>query len=188
MKDKKTFSKAKLVVIICSIACLATIFTICAASNLFTNSKKDGTDDIIIDGTTVAENNVSGGTPLFTFDTRECAQKMINAFNEGKITEVRILYDQSGANMPVVSKNPKVIEKAYNSAQKIVILGDSNMSITDSYHYIYFVMDDGTSCGYSFEGDNILVYEGDSDKLGEYKNYSVKGTNDIWALYWELVE
>ena len=188
MKDnnrtKKAFSKTGLILMLSSVVCLILVLAVGVPSGFFSDGGKSG--DLDDENTPEIKNVIEGETPLLIFDKRNCAKDMIKAFDEGRIVKVEILYDQNGANMPVVSEDEKVIREAYKALKNIVVTGPTGESITDCYHRISFTTDEGENCNYSFEGKNILVYRGPDSKQGESQNYEVKGTEEIWNIYKSL--
>ena len=65
------------------------------------------------------------------------------------------------------------------------------MAVTDSYHHVYFTLEDGSRIGYSFEGEDIILIPsgaeaGSSGSAAE--PHPVEGSRGLWELYRELTE
>ena len=76
--------------------------------------------------------------------------------------------------------DPAQITEAYNRLSQMTIGGESDMGITDCYHYIFFRLQDGTSVGWRFESAQYLVWGP--------QNYEVTSAGNIWTMVKELQE
>ena len=119
------------------------------------------------------------GTPVVWFF--EEAAPLREDMGAGRIpVSCNVLYDQMGALPEVTVTDPETIAELYNRlSQMIVLEGGRAMSITDSYHHIYFTLQDGTVVGWSFEG------EGSLDK-GSEGLYPVSDEGGLWSYVREL--
>lgn len=184
-KPKRRFSRTGLILTGCTLVCFI-LFLAVGMPNGFLGGGGQG-GDLDDDGTPGIKDVVSGSTPILIFDKSAKAKALMKAFDEGEISKVDILYDQGGGNSSIESEDQAVIKKAYKALKNVVVLKPSMMSVTDSYHHIVFTLSDGTEVGYSFEGTGILVYS-NSDSSEDNGNYSVEGSEGIWALYENLRE
>ena len=96
----------------------------------------------------------------------------MKAFDEGSIESATVLYDQGGGNEPYTTTDQEEIRAIYKALKNITVTGESEMSVTDCYHFVSFEFEDGTSYGYHFEGTDLLCY-GDS-------NYEITSAGDFF--------
>ena len=97
----------------------------------------------------------------------------------GKIPiSCNVLYDTMGARPSVTVFDPDTIVELYNLFSQIEVIGESNMSVTDMYHHIYFELQNGLSVGCSFEGEDLL-------SMGR-ENYAVTGSEPLWRLVQQI--
>jgi hypothetical protein len=89
-----------------------------------------------------------------------------------------------GERPTVTITDAATITEIYDLITNAVVIGKTDMSITDSYHHVFFTLVDGSTVGYSFEGEGILCVGRD--------NYAVIGTELLWqkvrALQDEFVQ
>ena len=75
----------------------------------------------------------------------------------GKIpVSCNVLYDTMGARPDVEVCDPDQIVEIYNRLAEMKAMGTSGMGITDSYHHVIFYLRNGSSVGFSFEGEGLL--------------------------------
>ena len=131
--------------------------------------------------TAAADSPTPGGTPLLEFDCGEDSARLVADMAAGSIpTTCDVLYDQMGTRPNVTVTDPATITHIYELVSDIVVTGESNMSITDSYHHVRFTLQDGSTVGYSFEGEGLLSCD--------RTNYDVVGTAPLWDYVRELQE
>ena len=121
------------------------------------------------------------GTPvLWFFSDDEGVAKLREDMEAGRVPmECNVLYDQMGSLPEVVVTDPEVIAEIYDRlSQMIVPEGGRALSITDSYHHVYFTLQDGTVVGWSFEGERSLCWEQDL--------YPVSDEGGLWPFVREL--
>ena len=88
-----------------------------------------------------------------------------------------VLYDTMGARPDVDVTDPAQITEIYGLLAQVTVDGETDMSITDSYHHVIFHLQDGQTVGFSFEGEDIL-----SKYRGTYPdNYQVSGAYPLWS-------
>lgn len=120
-----------------------------------------------------AEEAAAAGTPLLQFTGIEESKTLVSDMDAGTVpVKCNVLYDQMGARPSVMITDPATITEIYELMKDVVVIGKTNMSITDSYHHIFFTLQDGSTVGYSFEGEGILCVGRD--------NYAVIGTELLW--------
>ena len=117
----------------------------------------------------------------------------MEAMEDDRVVSVNLLYDQGGGNGEAESSDPDVIRRAYKAMKNITVLEDEevNVAVTDSYHHVYFTLEDGTKVGYSFEGEDVILIPsgaeaGSSGSAAE--PHPVEGSRGLWELYRELAE
>ena len=111
---------------------------------------------------------------ILLFDSNAGSAKLVADMQAGITpSECSVLYDQEGMLPPVTVTDAKTIGDIYNLLAQVTITGDTQYSETDSYHNVSFVLQDGTTVGFSFEGDKILHRE--------KANYAVEGIGPLWA-------
>ncbi|MBR2706631.1 MAG: hypothetical protein IKE74_05235 [Mogibacterium sp.] len=125
---------------------------------------------------------LSGDIPsdsILYFQDDEGAAKLMKDMEEGNIpSECRAMYDEMGARPEVLMTDPDQITEAYNRLSQMTIGGESDMGVTDSYHYIVFRLQDGTDVGWRFESAQYLVWGP--------QNYEVTSAGSIWTMVKEL--
>ncbi len=114
------------------------------------------------------------GVSLLEFQNDAGSAKLIKDMEEGRIpVACNVLYDQMGALPNVNVTDPDTIKEIYELTKGLVVIGESNWSITDCYHHVIFTLQDGTRVGYRFEGEGLLAWGS--------KNYAVTGGGPLWA-------
>lgn len=118
-------------------------------------------------------------TSILHFQNDEGGAKLAADMEAGNIpTECNVLYDRMGALPDVTVTDPETITELYDLLSVVHVVGESNMSITDSYHHISFTLQDGTRVSYGFEGEGNLV-------LGKTA-YFVAGDGPLWSFVRQL--
>lgn len=121
-----------------------------------------------------AEVELSDNSVLTYFDD-EGLKQLVADMKEGKTpTSCNVLYDQMGSLPDVTVTDADTIGLIYKAVAGIEVVSPSGMSITDSYHHVYFELQDGTKTGFSFEGAGNLVRKD--------ANYAVTGDAELWAI------
>lgn len=131
---------------------------------------------------TVTSTSVQGvsNNSILYFNNDEGSLELIQFFSDGKTpSEVNFLYDQMGSNPDITITDPHEIQKMYELLSKVEVVGETQMSVTDSYHYIQFKLADDLYIHYQFEGD-MLVYK--------EKNYELKNTKELFNYMLELTD
>ena len=170
MKGK--VSKTGIVLVGCMLVCLILFLAVGVPNGFFGDGGKGG--DLDDDKTPKISDVLDGSTPLLVFDKSDGAKTLMTAFDEGTIKSAEVLYDEMGANQPYKTKDQEEIRTIYKALKNLTVTGESDMSITDCYHYVFFTFEDGTSYGYRCEGTELLSY-GDS-------NYDISGGEDLFAF------
>ena len=181
MKGK--FSKTGIILIGSTVVVLILFLAVGMPKGFLSDGGQSG--DLDDDDTPKIGEVVKGNTPLLIFDKSEPARVLMEAFDNGEIASVELLYDQGGANSPVESDDPTVIRQAYKALKNITVSGKTNESITDCYHHVYFTLNNGSEICYNFEGPDILVYH---DGTSSGTNYSISGSEGLWKLYGKLAK
>ncbi|MDO4796583.1 MAG: hypothetical protein Q4A01_01025 [Coriobacteriales bacterium] len=115
---------------------------------------------------------------LVYFDD-EGYKRLVEDMAAGKVPKkCEALFDQMGGLPSVAVTDEDQIKQMYDYVSNIRVLDASGMSITDSYHYVYFELQDGTKVGLRFEGAGNLVRPD--------TNYAVEGDAVLWAKVREL--
>ena len=118
---------------------------------------------------------------ILTFDDDPASTRLVEDMREGKTpTSCTVLYDQMGALPSVTITDARTMREVYKKLARMHVEGETNMSITDSYHHVLFELQDGTKASYGFEGEGILV-RGD-------KNYAVRDQGELWTYVRDLQE
>ena len=111
---------------------------------------------------------------ILLFQNDDGAAKLIEDMKEGRTpSECRVMYDEMGGRPEVVVTDGDTISSLYDSLGNMIIGKETDESITDSYHYITFKLQDGTSVGWRFEGTGILCWG--------TKNYTVEQDGTLWS-------
>ena len=130
---------------------------------------------------TDGDNTDAPKTPILLFRDDAGAAKLAADMEAGRIpAECRAMYDEMGSRPEVTVTDPETITELYNRFSKMTVGAPSNISITDCYHYISFLLQDGTQVGWSFEGTGILC-------VGQ-ENYEVKDEGNLWFVVRGLQE
>ena len=128
-----------------------------APNGFFGDGGKSG--DLDDEGTPKIGDVISGSSPILVFDQSQGAKDLMTAFDKGAIEKAELLYDESGGNDPYQTTSQDEIRTIYKALKNITVTGESETSVTDSYHHVTFYFEDGGSYGYSFEGTGILVQD-----------------------------
>ena len=132
------------------------------------------------------EDSEQSSKPLPSSDVKsilqdESAAQLIHDMEEGIIpAECRVMYDAMGSRPEVVITDPEIITEVYNRLGEMLIGGETNESITDCYHYVIFVLQDGSKVGWNFEGEGILC-------RGQ-TNYEVVDPGTLWNMVQSMQE
>ena len=122
-----------------------------------------------------SEPSAASNVSILDFQNDAKVAKLKSDMEAGRIpVSCNVLYDTMGARPDVDVTDPAVITDIYNALSRVTVVAPSDMSVTDSYHHVSFKLQDGTSVGFSFEGDGLLS--------GGRKNYQVSGTGELWKL------
>lgn len=119
------------------------------------------------------------GTPVLFFFADDATTQLRSDMEAGKLpTACRTMYDESGARPEVVVTDPETIQELYDRLSRMIVLEESGLGITDSYHYIFFTLADGTEAGFSFEGAGLITRSQES--------WAVSDEGNLWGLVREL--
>ena len=157
------------------LVCLILFLAVGVPNGFFGDGGKGG--DLDDEGTPKIGDVLSGESPILVFDQSEGAKKLMTAFDKGSIESVEFLYDEGGAGEPYTTEDQAEIREVYKAFKNITVIGESETSVTDSYHDVVFNFADGDSYSYHFEGQEILVY-GD-------KNYEISGSDAFFDFVQE---
>lgn len=115
------------------------------------------------------------------FNDDEGSAKLIQYFENGNVPEeATFLYDQMGSNPEITITDPEKIQELYQLLKSVTVIGETNESITDYYHYIQFKLAEDCYVHYSFEGSEIWC-------CGE-QNYSIDNSKKLFAFMNELTD
>ena len=118
--------------------------------------------------------NIPEGSILLFMDD-EGAAKLVKDMEEGRIpVACHAMYDEMGSRPEVEVTDPEMVTEMYNRLGHMIIGGESQESITDCYHYVYFTLQDGTNVGWHFEGTGLLCWG--------MQNYEVTQSGSLWSL------
>ena len=118
---------------------------------------------------------------LLCFNDDEGSAKLIQYFENGNVPEeATFLYDQMGSNPEITITDPEKIQELYQLLKSVTVIGETNESITDCYHYIQFKLAKDCYIHYSFEGSEIFC-------CGE-QNYSIDNSKKLFAFMNELTD
>lgn len=118
---------------------------------------------------------------ILMFDGDAASAQLVEDMRAGKTpTSCTVLYDQMGALPSVTVTDARTMREVYKKLARMHVEGETNMSITDSYHHVIFELQDGTKASYGFEGEAILVRGS--------KNYAVQDRSGLWAYVRQLQE
>lgn len=117
------------------------------------------------------------GTPILDYYADdEGVAKLVDDMAAGKMPQrVGLLYDQMGANPTLELVDDPTIAMVYQIVSTMTIHEDVPATpVTDSYHKVYFVLQDGTTVGWSFEGAGTVLRGGEA--------LTVEGDDELWSL------
>ena len=175
---KGRFSKTGIALVGCMLVCLILFLAVGMPKGFFGGGGQGG--DLDDDGTPKIGEVLKGSNPILVFDKSDGAKQLMTAFDEGTIVSATVLYDQMGANEPYETTDQDEIRTIYKGLKNITVTGESDQSITDSYHFVTFTFEDGSSYGYRFEGTDLLCY-------GEV-NYDISGGEGLFSFMREKCE
>lgn len=116
---------------------------------------------------------------VLTFDDNAASAQLVSDMQAGKTpTSCTVLYDQMGALPAVTVTDARTIREVYKRLARMHVEGETAMSITDSYHFVSFKLQDGTTAAYNFEGEGILVRGRQS--------YAVSDQGELWTYVQSL--
>ena len=117
---------------------------------------------------------------ILYFNDEEGGAKLIQFFQDGKIPEeASFRYDQMGANPDITITDSEEIQKLYSLLSKVGVIGETDMSVTDCYHFVQFKLADDLYIHYSFEGDIWCCGN---------QNYELENTKDLFQYMLELTD
>ena len=185
-------SKTGIVLVGSMILCIIMALAIGVPSGFFSGDG-GGDNDLNDDNTPGISDVIDGKTPLLMYDKSREAKLLMEAMEDDRVVSVNLLYDQGGGNGEAESSDPDVIRRAYKAMKNITVLEDEevNVAVTDSYHHVYFTLEDGTKVGYSFEGEDVILIPsgaeaGSSGSAAE--PHLIEGSGGLWKLYRELAK
>lgn len=130
-------------------------------------------------GSTAQTTSEAAEESLLYFNDDEGSAKLIRCFEEGNVPEeATILYDQMGSNPEITITEPEKIRELYQLLRSVTVIGETNESITDCYHYIQFKLAEDCYVRFSFEGSEIWCYE--------KQNYSIGNSQKLFTFMNEL--
>ena len=91
-----------------------------------------------------------------------------------------VLYDEGGGRPMVDVTDAETVTELYHLLAQVTVAGPTQESVTDCYHHIVFTLQDGSSVGFSFEGD-IWCCGSAADARAKVEN-----TQALWRLVREL--
>lgn len=110
---------------------------------------------------------------ILKFDGSAESARLVEDMSSGKAPKsCTVLYDQMGALPSVTVTDSRTIREIYKQLARMHVEGETDMSITDSYHMVAFELQDGTTVAFNFEGEGILV-------RGR-QNFAVTGGDKLW--------
>ncbi len=118
---------------------------------------------------------------ILTFDGNAASAQLVDNMHDAKPPKsCTVRYDQMGALPTVTTTDARTIREVYKRLARMHVEGESNMSMTDNYHLVAFELQDGTKVSFNFEGEGILVRDG--------QNYSVTDDGKLWPYVRQLQE
>ena len=131
--------------------------------------------------TAPAEQTAIEADSILCFGGDEGSAKLVQYFAEGKAPEeATFLYDQMGSNPEITVTDPEQIRELYRLLSLVTVAGETDMSVTDCYHYIQFKLAEDLYVHYSFEGSEIWRLE--------EKSYTIENNNKLFSFMQELTE
>ena len=150
---------------------LSILLILIFALSLVSCSSKNNNSSTDSNATETIDTSISG--KLLEIDNRKETKKLVECFNEDKYPiSVYVIFDQSGSLPSLETADTDFMKEVYTLLSKVEIIGKTNESVTDSYHCVSFMLSDGTSATFNFEGEN-LIHLGDS-------NYRVENTKELF--------
>lgn len=118
---------------------------------------------------------------ILMFDENPASAQLVKDMSEARPpTSCTVLYDQMGSQPSVTVTDPRTIREVYKKLARMHVVGETNLSMTDNYHMVSFVLQDGSTVSYYFEGEGILVRGS--------KNYEVLDQGALWSYVRHLQE
>lgn len=177
---------AAIVLSVCITACGASSSQSNASSDV-AQQKTENTSDATSSGTDAQSEKPIGVSinladdSILTFNNDETSSRLVQDMKEGNTPKsCTVLYDQMGARPSVTVTDARTIRNVYKKLARMRVAGETNMSMTDSYHLVSFELQDGTTASYRFEGEGVLVQKD--------HNYAVEDRGGLWAYVQTLQE
>lgn len=121
------------------------------------------------------------GNSILKYNEDEGSATLLQFFKDGNVPEeATFLYDQMGSNPEITITDPEQIRELYELLSMVTVVGKTNESITDCYHYVQFKLAEDCYIHYSFEGSEIWCY-------GQ-QNYAIENSKKLFAFMNELTE
>ena len=112
---------------------------------------------------------------ILAFNNDEGSAKLVRFFEEGNVPEeASFRYDQMGANPEITLTDPEQIQELYELLSQVTVSGETDMSVTDCYHFVQFKLAEDCYIHYSFEGSEIYC-------LGN-RNYSIENSKELFRF------
>ena len=119
--------------------------------------------------------------PILSFQDDENTAKLVSDMEAGKLpTECYVMYDEMGSRPEVEVTDPEMLKEIYKRFSQMTVGAKTDTSVTDSYHYIIFILQDGTEVSWGFEGIGLLI-------RGQ-ENYEVSDEGGLWEYVRRMQE
>ena len=119
--------------------------------------------------------------PILSFQDDESTAKLVSDMEAGKLpAECYVMYDEMGSRPEVQVTDPEMLKEIYKRFSQMTVGAKTDTSVTDSYHYIIFILQDGTEVSWGFEGTGLL-------SRGQ-ENYEVSDEGGLWEYVRRLQE
>lgn len=126
---------------------------------------------------------------ILSHPSRGDAVMLKEEMDEGKIpAQCSVLYDAGGSRPSVTVTDPEDITELYERLLQMEVGRKTDDSMTDSYHFIGFELQDGSWVSWSFEGAEILCTEGKEEICTDNFNYHVEDKGNLWSMVYYLQE
>ena len=171
---------------VCATACGAPTSQANSNSDLSEKKAESGTDGSSSGSDSQQEKGVGvsinlADDSILTFNDDEASAQLVEDMREGKTPKsCTVLYDQMGARPSVTVTDARTMRDVYKKLARMHVAGETNMSMTDSYHLVSFELQDGTTATYRFEGEGVLAQKD--------HNYAVEDQGGLWAYVQKLQE
>ena len=124
---------------------------------------------------------VQESVPILSFQDDENTAKLVSDMEAGKLpTECYVMYDEMGSRPEVEVTDPEILKEIYKRFSQMTVGAKTDTSVTDSYHYIIFILQDGTEVSWGFEGIGLLI-------RGQ-ENYEVSDEGGLWEYVRRMQE